>query len=219
MNRPSLPPRTVALFGSIVLVLAAAVAGALGPALASGADDVTSPASSAPVPSAAPSGTSSATRTAAAEVARSDPTATEVPLEADITTDDASDLITDALEAVETIANDPDTEADDFTDLVTGAYQEEIAAQSQELVDQGWTLSGEPVITSIKGTSAESTSDGDTATLAVCIDASDVQLYDADGAAIGDPSATPPSLHLFTLVREDQVWLVTAHSFPDDPTC
>ncbi|WP_314424384.1 hypothetical protein [uncultured Microbacterium sp.] len=106
-------------------------------------------------------------------------------------------------------------------DVAVDAYAAEIEAQWQELVSQGWTITGEPTLVSSDVTAVDAEADPATAEITACIDSSAVAILDANGDRIGDESATMPrALHLFTLVQgDDDIWRIASHSFPNDPTC
>lgn len=106
-------------------------------------------------------------------------------------------------------------------DVAVDAYAEELEAQWQELVSQGWSITGAPVLISSSVTSLTADTDPPTAQVTACIDSSAVEMLDAAGTPIGDDSARMPrALHLFTLVQgSDDIWRIAAHSFPNDPTC
>lgn len=106
-------------------------------------------------------------------------------------------------------------------DVAVDAYAAELEAQWQELISQGWSIEGTPTLVSSEVTSLDSGSDPPTAAISACIDSSAVKMLDADGKQIGDDSATMPrALHLFTLVQgSDDIWRISSHSFPNDPTC
>lgn len=106
-------------------------------------------------------------------------------------------------------------------DVAVDAYAAEIEAQWQELVSQGWTITGEPALVSSDVTTLNAEADPATAEITACIDSSAVAILDANGDRIGDESATVPrALHLFSLVQgDDDIWRIANHSFPNDPTC
>lgn len=106
-------------------------------------------------------------------------------------------------------------------DVAVDAYAAELEAQWQELVSQGWSITGTPTLVSSIVTSMSTDSDPATAEVTACIDSSAVSILDSAGNPIGDDSAkTPRALHLFTLVQgADDVWRIANHSFPNDPTC
>jgi hypothetical protein len=106
-------------------------------------------------------------------------------------------------------------------DVAVDAYAAEIEAQWQELVSQGWTITGEPALVSSDVTTLNAEADPATAEITACIDSSAVSILDANGDRIGDESATVPrALHLFSLVQgDDDIWRIANHSFPNDPTC
>lgn len=106
-------------------------------------------------------------------------------------------------------------------DVAVDAYAAEIEAQWQELVSQGWTITGEPALVSSEVTAVNAEADPATAEISACIDSSAVSILDANGDRIGDDSATVPrALHLFSVVQgDDDIWRIANHTFPNDPTC
>lgn len=134
-----------------------------------------------------------------------------------IDTEDASDLITSALDAV---AEAPVLAMPDafLANVASGAYLAEIEAQFTELEANGWTTSGAPVVETV--TVLPSTAETPaTATVEACIDSSAVLVLDADGEPVGT-SSSPRAKHLFTLNQEaNGSWRITSHSFANDPAC
>lgn len=106
-------------------------------------------------------------------------------------------------------------------DVAVDAYAAELEAQWQELVSQGWSITGSPTLVSSQVTAVSTDTDPATAEVTACIDSSAVSILDAEGAPIGDDSAKMPrALHQFTLVQgADDIWRIATHSFPNDPTC
>ncbi len=106
-------------------------------------------------------------------------------------------------------------------DVAVDAYAAEVEAQWQELISQGWSIDGSPTLVSTEVTSLSADAEPPTAEITACVDSSAVTMLDANGAPIGDDSAkTPRALHLFTLIQgTDDIWRISAHSFPNDPTC
>lgn len=103
-----------------------------------------------------------------------------------------------------------------FTDIAADSYASELEAQWAELAENGWSIEGEQRIDDLEIVSL----DGTQATVAACIDASDVTMVDASGETIGaDRARAPRAQHLFTLTREDGIWRVADRTFPDDPSC
>lgn len=135
--------------------------------------------------------------------------------------DDASAVLTVALAApIATVGTSADL-AELLKNIAVDAYAAELEAQWQELLSQGWSLSGAPEVVSTEVTRLDDESTPATAEVTACIDSSDVVMSDADGEPIGDASAQlPRARHLFTLVQgEDDIWRISAHSFPNDPKC
>ena len=106
-------------------------------------------------------------------------------------------------------------------DVAVDAYAAEVEAQWQELISQGWSIDGSPTLVSTEVTSLSADAEPPTAEITACVDSSAVTMLDANGDPIGDDSAkTPRALHLFTLIQgTDDIWRISAHGFPNDPTC
>ena len=116
-----------------------------------------------------------------------------------------------------------ETEADLATllsNVTEGDYLAELTAQWQELVANGWSVSGAPTVVSTEVTDLD-VQQG-TATVLSCLDSSGVELRDDAGDPIGaaGPNAAR-ALHLFTftLDKDDGVWRASGHTFPHDPSC
>ncbi|WP_217181696.1 hypothetical protein [Streptomyces sp. AC495_CC817] len=134
---------------------------------------------------------------------------------------DASDVLETALAVpIATVGTDVDL-AELLKNIAVGSYSKELEAQWQELISQGWTMSGTPTIVSSEVTALDTDSSPPTASVTACIDSSDVAMLDSAGAPIGDASAQMPrALHLFTLTQgDDGIWRISSHSFPNDPKC
>ncbi|EYT56069.1 hypothetical protein H490_0105025 [Leucobacter sp. UCD-THU] len=135
-----------------------------------------------------------------------------------ITEDTASELIAAAISAPLTRSGDDGALAKQIEGFAAGAYAAELEAQWQELVVNGWSISGAPEIVK---TSVETAADERSAVAVSCVDATAVRMLDSAGVPIGaDAASTNRALHRFTLTRgDDDVWRVTNHDFPDDPAC
>ena len=130
--------------------------------------------------------------------------------------------ILDAALAAPIAAVGTSTDLDELVkNVAAGSYASELEAQWQEFVSQGWTVKGAPSVITVEVTTLDTDATPAIAEIAACVDASDVSILDAEGDPVGDPAvALPRALHLFTLTQgDDEVWRITAHGFPNDPTC
>lgn len=162
-------------------------------------------------PSASPTPTVTATPAPAA-----DPTET-----GELDEESAVDAIETALAAPFATVGTSDDLAELLKNVAVDAYAAELEAQWQELISQGWTIDGSPSLVSAEVTDLDAGAGTPTASVTACVDSSEVTISDAAGDQVGDPAATEPrALHLFTLIQgSDDVWRISAHSFPNDPTC
>jgi len=143
------------------------------------------------------------------------------PVEGEIDDEEALITVETALAApISTVGTSEDL-AVLLKDVAVDSYAAELEAQWQELVSQGWTITGAPALVSSDVTAVDADADPATAEITACIDSSAVTILDSNGDRIGDDTATMPrALHLFSLVQgEDDIWRIASHSFPNDPTC
>ncbi len=185
----------------------------------------------APVPeasvAASPSPSPSADPEPAPSPAPSEPPASPSPSEpfqpvtGELEDDAAAGLVEAALVVPDAAAAPDEGELKTLlADIAAGSYRAELEAQWLELEANGWSYTGAPAVTALEVLALEEDAEPATAELRVCIDSSDVRLVDADGEPVGSPEGVvPEAAHLFSLVREDDTWRVTARTFPDDPTC
>ncbi|MDI6944994.1 MULTISPECIES: hypothetical protein [Microbacterium] len=107
-----------------------------------------------------------------------------------------------------------------LADVTAGAYRAELEAQWLELSANGWSYVGESQVVGLEILALDEEAEPATAQVKACIDASGLELVDADGERIGSEKDTHPrAAHLFDLVYEDGTWRVLSRSFPDDPAC
>jgi hypothetical protein len=140
---------------------------------------------------------------------------------AELDDSDAFDVLEAALAVpIASVGTDADL-SELLKNIAVGSYSEELDAQWQELVAQGWTMSGAPIIVSSEVTALDTGTSPPTASVTACIDSSNVSMLDSEGKPIGDASAQMPrALHLFTLTQgDDGIWRISSHSFPNDPKC
>jgi hypothetical protein len=168
-------------------------------------------ASPEPAPSPAPSG----------PPASPSPSEPFRPVTGELEDDAAAGLVEAALVVPDAAAAPDEGELKTLlADIAAGSYRAELEAQWLELEANGWSYTGAPTVTALEILALEEDAEPATAQLRACIDSSDVTLVDAEGEPVGSPEGVmPEAAHLFSLVREDDTWRVTARTFPDDPTC
>lgn len=110
------------------------------------------------------------------------------------------------------------TGATELGEVAVGAMLSELEATLAEFEDMGWTQVGTPSVTSVELLSGGQPGDTE-ATVAVCIDSSNVRVADQSGNDMRNPDAPSRSLHIYVLVWLEGRWLASEHTFPDDPTC
>jgi len=201
MTRTGPRPRTL-LIAAAAAILVGAVGAWLAFALQPGAPAVDA---GAPMPTVTATPATAAPGTAAGELAD----------------DEALTIVETALAASLSGIGTPEDLDALLQDIAVDDYAAELEAQWLELSSQGWTVTGAPTLVDAEVTSLDLDADQPVAQVTACVDSSDVEMLDAADARIGDPAATTPrALHLFTLVQDDDgAWRISAHSFPNDPTC
>lgn len=139
----------------------------------------------------------------------------------DLADADASEVIEMALAApIAAVGTSADL-AELLKNVAVDSYAAELEAQWQELISQGWTLTGAPELVSTQVTRIDMDAESPTAAVTACVDSSGVIIADAAGQPVGDPAARMPrALHLFDLIQgQDGLWRISAHAFPNDPEC
>lgn len=139
----------------------------------------------------------------------------------ELSTDEAADVLKTALSVpIDSVATGQDLSRL-VENVAMGSYASELEAQWQELGAQQWSVSGSPEIVDTKVISPTPTDGANTVDVIACLDSSKVIISDLKGDPVGDTGARLiRALHKYTLVqREDGVWRISEHSFPDDPAC
>lgn len=104
-------------------------------------------------------------------------------------------------------------------EVATGTALGDLEAGAREMAEEGLAQTGEPEVVSATVTASEPEADPPTLTVLACLDYSAVDVVDADGASVVDPSASRRSATILHMVEVDGRWLVERRTFPDDPTC
>lgn len=131
----------------------------------------------------------------------------------------AKRLIEEALIAATVGGSDEGGESAAISRTSAGDFLEEVLAQRQEFVANGWRVTGKPAVVKVQADAKAA--DKNSATVSTCVDLSHVTLLDSSGDVIAAPGGqSARALHIFDLqLGKDNTWRVTGHSFPDDPKC
>lgn len=101
----------------------------------------------------------------------------------------------------------------DLPDTVTGPYASELNSSHLELFSLGWSRTGNVTLSDVE---VYEMGDGVLA-LQACVDSSGVQIRDAAGDVVPQPS--PRSMQIFLLEPKKEGYAVAAQTFPKDPSC
>ena len=120
----------------------------------------------------------------------------------------------------DSVLQNPDADGVAIDAVAAGFVKGEIEALAAERRDLGYRQVGQARVVSVTPTSVDLTAAPPSMQLAVCIDASAIDVLDADGnslkAELYDPGH--PVLHLYGAQLIDGDWKIATHDIPDDPT-
>ncbi|PPL19885.1 hypothetical protein [Microterricola pindariensis] len=167
------------------------------------------PSAATPVPTPTASAPAAATPAPPAGVA--------APLTPEAVADTVTTLVTAAAELSPNATEAPDQ----LTAVASGAILDEIKNDQLELQANGWTRTGTPQVLNVTIVSSDTTATPATVVAQACVDSSDVQTLDSDGASLqGAGSAgSHRALNLFTFEQSGDSWRIIARSFPDETAC
>lgn len=174
---------------------------------------------STPTPTPTSSATSTPTSSPSAPISTPSPSTPATPNPPPLK--DATVTVSDFLAATAIIAPDAPDTADQLAKVAAGSIIAEIENDQQELVANGWTQKGTPIVDSLSIVSNDATATPPSAVVQACIDSSAVVTFDSDGKPLAGPGDAKPdrALNIFKLQRDGTSWRVTARSFPNDTTC
>lgn len=126
-------------------------------------------------------------------------------------TDAVGKALTSLNDALATPAEAPSILDDD---VVAGAAREALLAQAAEYEENGWTVSGEPVIlrTVVLGK-------GTRVRVRACVDQSAVVVTDSAGNRLPTGTGARRTWLIFTLQQSPSGWQVVEQTFPAAPDC
>lgn len=151
------------------------------------------------------------------------PPASPVPSAEDLeeVQEETSPMLLAVLE--ETAEIDPEEPSDvvgELSDVATRAFLSELEAERLEFETEGWTRTGAYSFGEVEVLEHSSTSDGEVATVRVCVDSSALVTQRADGQVIETSPESARAWNTFVLERPDSAeWRIVGRTFPDDPAC
>lgn len=123
-------------------------------------------------------------------------------------------------ETAEITPEDPSDVVGELSDVATRAFLSELEAERLEFETEGWTRTGDYSFGEVEVLEHSSTSDGEVATLRVCVDSSALVTQRADGQVIETSPESARAWNIFVLERPDSAdWRIVGRTFPDDPAC
>lgn len=217
--KPTMTRRKAALAASAVGLVAVVIAG-LGLALGSASSTEAPP---------------MATRSEAPSEAASTPPAPNQPLPAldlpapvpgpladDAASADAADkAIVSLISANNEILQRADGGTEGLEEVAGGFVWGELQALATERERMGYKQIGKAVITSTTTRSIDLAASPPTVVLDVCVDASGIDVVDANGASVGDLlyRSDTPTLNVYGAQYIDGLWKITTHDIPDSAPC
>ena len=150
----------------------------------------------------------------------------ETPSPAPVTEADEAEAaaetsVTQLVSATNQILQRADGEVAGIDAIASGFVRGELEALAAERSHQGYTQVGDAKVTSVDVATVDLDSDPATMTLEVCIDASDIDVVDANGNSLKEALYNPghPVLHLYGAEHIDGLWKLTTHEIPEDARC
>ena len=137
-----------------------------------------------------------------------------------LTEKNAKAVVTTVLNVKTTDTDGADALKQRLSKLVKGAYLAELQAQQQELEVNGWKITGDAKVLSVKVGTVDTSAKAATATVKACIDTAATRTVDSRGKPMPAPAGGTRVWHIFTLIQNhDGTWAVTKHTFPNNPAC
>ena len=135
---------------------------------------------------------------------------------------DAREAIVDVIEATTEVLVEADGDLPtDVSGYAAGFVKGEIQALAIEREQQGYTQTGEAVITRITNSAINTKVTPATMTLYVCVDTSQIDVLDASGkslkALLYDPGH--PVLNVYTAQNIKNDWKIISHDIPEGGSC
>lgn len=198
--------------GVAVLALAGATAGVL--------LSTASPAPDAPGGRAQAPASPDAARIPSPTPTEASPTAAPVPPEEARAVEEATADLEELVRLADAVLQNPEASGVAIDAVAAGFVKGEIEALAAERRDLGYRQVGEARVVSVTPTSVDLAAAPPSMQLAVCIDASAIDVLDADGGSLKAELYNPghPVLHLYGAQLIDGDWKIATHDIPDDPT-
>jgi len=203
----------------------AAVVGAVIAAIAVGGIGIAlGRAAATPASTAAPSATHSTPNPQPSTDAEPSPTPSGRAEEtaAEPATAQASAAVSALVDLGATVLKDPASSVDDLDaigEVAAGFVRGEIESLAIERAELGYTQRGQARIVSIDEADADLTAETPSITLDVCIDSSDLEVFDSAGTSLAGSMYQPghPVMHVYGAQLLDGTWKIVTHDIPDSP--
>lgn len=123
-------------------------------------------------------------------------------------------------ETAEITPEDPSDVVGELSDVATRAFLSELEAERLEFETEGWTRTGDYSFGEVEVLEHSPTSDGEVATVRVCVDSSALVTQRADGQVVETSPESARAWNIFVLERSGSAdWRIVGRTFPDDPAC
>lgn len=162
--------------------------------------------------------------TASPDVADSSPDQTTAsPTAAALADGEAMTEIQDALDfqadALADGGSGPSEDAPDWSAIAGGVYRAVLEDQAEEFESMGLFREGAAVVLSAEVVDEDPSADPAWIEVEACVDSSDVNVFDENGALVHDGSATERTAMVFTLEFSDGRWLIVQDGFAEPLDC
>lgn len=156
------------------------------------------------------------------------PTGSPTPAAPAPTSEESAEVSAETAELLGTVLAqtaeiDPQAPTDvvgDLSGVATRSYLSELESERLEFETEGWSREGSYSLGDVEVLEHSSTSDGEVATVRVCVDSSDLVIRRADGEVIETSPSSARAVNVFVLERADSAaWRIVGRTFPDNPAC
>lgn len=130
----------------------------------------------------------------------------------------ASELVIPFVSA-ESASRTDGSKAVDFSGVATGDALDDLQVNAMTLAENGQVQIGSPQLVSANVTQIDTSASPPAATVAVCLDYSEVDIRTTDGTSLKDPKSPQRVPSILVLNQVDGRWLVAKRTFPESPTC
>lgn len=135
--------------------------------------------------------------------------------------EDATDaLLAEVLPVMAQIDSDGSVDvSDQLSSVASQVLLSEIEAERLEFEVEGWSREGSYIVDSIEVLDYAESGDTASATVRVCLDASEIVVRRSDGVIVETDPSAQRAWNVFGLERVDGEWRIVGRQFTDDPAC